>query len=101
MSASPGSITTKSATGHYIQLGRIIFFYARANVTTNGTGSGALKLGLPFPAVRGLGYGEEMGKLGRVFSVEILASGSSAAVRTYDNLYPAVQGSIIDISGGL
>lgn len=93
-----GSLTKASAEGSFLQVGKIIFFYVRATVATNGTGAGALVISLPFSASKGNGSGKEVATSGKAVTAEI-NNGENMIVRGYDNLYPAVDGSIVDITG--
>ncbi|WP_153979248.1 right-handed parallel beta-helix repeat-containing protein [Paenibacillus xylanilyticus] len=99
VSASAGSVGAASATGHYLQIGKLVLFYARVTVSTNGSGAGALRVGLPFTAAMGSGSGKEIATSGRACTVEINADRNYAEVRVYDNSYPAANGSIVDIIG--
>lgn len=94
-----GTITTASANGFYFQMGKIVFFYTTATITANGSGAGALTISLPFtPVVGGSGSGKELVTSGKALTVEI-GTTIYAQVRTYDNEYPASNGSVIQISG--
>jgi hypothetical protein len=43
-----GTITTSSASGYYLRIGKLCAVYVRANITTAGTGGGGLGISLPF-----------------------------------------------------
>jgi len=53
-SSSSGTLTTKSASGRYKQIGKTVFFTIKGVITTNGTGSGWLRF---TPPVGGLSTG--------------------------------------------
>lgn len=48
VTSASGTLTSASATGRYKQLGKTIFLEVDATVTTAGTGSGGLRVTLPF-----------------------------------------------------
>lgn len=108
VTSSVGTLTTTSATGKYFLLGNVCFFYARATVTSVGTGAGEIRITLPsfseqavpqFSASFGNGAGKEIAVGGKALTVEIAATSTYASVRNYDNTFPATNGAILDIHG--
>ena len=95
VAASTGSITTSSASGRYIRIGKFCFMTASATVTTNGTGGGHLQVGLPFTATGATGgistglwrENAATGGMGQV-----ITSGANALLFTSGNGYPAASG---------
>jgi hypothetical protein len=48
VTASSGSITSVTANGYWLRLGRLVFVSFNVKITNNGTGSGNLQMTLPF-----------------------------------------------------
>jgi hypothetical protein len=91
--AATGSITTSSATGKYIQIGKFIFVVCQAVITNNGTGGGSyLSVSAPFANVgdRSTGLWRENAATGNAGQVSV--SGSSFLLATMANGYPAASG---------
>jgi hypothetical protein len=99
---SGGAITTSSATGNYILLGKIFIFRAQITVTTNGTGSGTLNFTIPTGiTANGLQCitGRESLTTGKVISGTISNGASTFTCTNYDNTYPAVDNTRFNIGG--
>jgi hypothetical protein len=91
--AATGSITTSSATGKYIQIGKFIFVVCQAVITNNGTGGGSyLSVSAPFANVgdRSTGLWRENAATGNAGQVSV--SGSNFLLATMANGYPAASG---------
>ncbi|MGM5020179.1 glycosyl hydrolase family 28-related protein [Tardiphaga sp. 367_B4_N1_1] len=101
VSASSGTITSSSGSGRWRRLGKTIAFQVTLTVTTNGTGAGALGFQLPVAAAsRAIFVGRERATSG--WMVQAMADGSGATnvfAYKYDGSYPAVSGSVIEMSG--
>lgn len=96
--AQTGTITTSSATGAYLVVGKLVFFKIAITITTNGTGATAVQASVPlaaddtyFLAGRANGISGKM-LLGRI-------SGTGMAIANYDNTYPAVSGEVLLLTG--
>ena len=99
ITAGSGTLTTKSATGIYIKIGKIVQFQMNIVITTNGTGATSLVATLPLQTT------------GRVFTcigrdgtitgktVCGFISGTALTMFFYDNSYPGANGVTIEISG--
>lgn len=101
VSAGSGSITTSSATGRYMKIGKIVNIEIQVTITTNGTGATSIIVGLPFTSAS-FPYilaGRETGVSGKMLQGRITSATSIVDIFNYDNTYPAVDGSIIIISG--
>jgi hypothetical protein len=48
VTASSGSITSYTANGYWLRLGKLVFVSFNVKITNNGTGSGNLQMTLPF-----------------------------------------------------
>jgi hypothetical protein len=100
--AAIGSLTTASATGKYVQIGKTVHFWITITVTTNGTGAGAIDVGLPVTAsgtnrVSGCGYRADSG--GWALSITQLST-TGLRVYKYDAVtYPAGDGAVLVING--
>jgi hypothetical protein len=103
IAASSGTITTSSTNwARYYQIGKIVFFNVSVTITTNGTGSGALRISTPVTssgtAVRqpviGRNTSSGVGLIGiaqnsiGAFSVQTMAAG-----------YPVTDGQSVEVSG--
>jgi hypothetical protein len=85
ITSSSGTITSRSATGRYKQIGKTVHVLLDINITNNGTGAGVINFTLPpLPPLNtswiGVGRGKVDGQLMQVFN-------GNAIVR-YDNGYP-------------
>jgi len=97
LASSAGTITTLGAvTGTYTKLDRMVTLIFTALITTNGTGSGYIKVtGMPFNVTTaGFGAGIEMNVSGKDLSYRRL-SDTELICKFYDNTYPGADGAII------
>lgn len=97
ISAQSGTITTASATGYWIRVGKMCVLWTSWSITTNGTGATSIKLTLPFTAVSGhtasqMGAGREYDVTGKMLQLEIPDGQTYVAYRNYDNTYPGANG---------
>jgi len=98
VTAGSGTITTASATGYWIRIGKLCVVFSSWSITTNGTGAQSVKLTLPFTAISGhtggqIGVGREYDVTGKMLQIEIPdSSGTAMAYRNYDNTYPGANG---------
>lgn len=103
VAASSGSITTSSATGSYQKISpKLCWFNAIATITTNGSGSGTLRVGLPFAAVTETFQsvqGYENAISGKSVNGNIAATLQYAACTFYDGTYPAADGARVIVTG--
>lgn len=102
--SNTGTITTFGAvTGQYLQIGKMVYFTARCDITTNGTGAGFIKIGLPFTAATNadfIGAGTEASVSGKTVQANILTgSPTNANVFFYDGTYPGANSAKIRITG--
>lgn len=97
ITASSGTITTASASGNYQRRGKFVHVDMQITVTTNGTGAGAVVASLPFNCVNGALNGRENVTSGS--QLNAICGSNSVLVRTYNNGYPAVNGSVLQLSG--
>jgi hypothetical protein len=91
VTANSGSITTVTASGAYMRIGKTCIVRQIWQITTNGTGAGSVNLTLPFTATSSAvqaGVGREYASTGNQLQIEINASDTVAKYRLYNNLYP-------------
>tara|TARA_R110000765_G_scaffold84685_3_gene163696 strand:- start:234 stop:2288 length:2055 start_codon:yes stop_codon:yes gene_type:complete len=99
VTATTGTISTSSATGRYKRQGRTIEFQATITITTNGTGAGAVRVGLPGQAsITSIATGRNR-SAGPNLQGIISTSSTFCSVTTYANAYPATDGYILDVNG--
>jgi hypothetical protein len=100
ITAGAGTITTKSATGRYKQIGKTVFVYIDITIFTNGSGSGYVNANLPV-AVNASSVsiltGREANTTGTM--LQGVAIGTNVLIFTYNNLYPGADGYRIITSG--
>lgn len=99
ITASSGTITTKSATGKFRREGSTCHFQSIATITTNGSGAGVLRVSLPIAPV-----GSEAISAINANTLATLSAVTNAAgyvsIATSGPTYPAaVDGTVIIVSG--
>ena len=91
VTAATGSITTSSASGRWIQIGKFAFATVSVTITTNGTGGGTLIVSAPVTTTSDSTtiYRENAvtGGIGQV-----ITSGATFRLNTTANGYPAANG---------
>lgn len=98
VSSSSGTITTASAEARWFTSERLVTVCANVTITTNGTGSGLIRLTLPVPVkstglfVTGVVHGVEVVSTGK--AVIGTVEGSYAAFAFYDGTYPGADGRV-------
>jgi hypothetical protein len=96
VTANGGTITTVgTCTGQYVRVGRQITLSMDLRITTNGTGSGYLKVaGIPFSmgaTLYGAGVGTEIGVTGKMLQLGPI-SNTEISITYYDGTYPGADG---------
>lgn len=95
LTSSGGTLTTVSnGTGYYTKVGNQVTIWCRPTITTNGTGSGALKIsGLPFTATDSYfaGASREDGATGNAFGISQFNS-TTLYLQYYNGTYPGGSG---------
>lgn len=101
ITSETGTLTTASTSARYKKLGKTVYIKIVGSITTNGTGAGAIYLGLPFtsdatltviPGIRNNGLGAYRSLFGYVLSTVV-------AVYNYDGTYPGADGVLVSVSG--
>lgn len=100
ISASVGTITTSSATGKYLQLGKLIFVSLIITITTNGSGASTLQATVPATSASHdqVGFGRVSTGSGKMLQALLPSSTSRLAITNYDNTYPGADGTVHIIS---
>jgi hypothetical protein len=101
ITAVAGTITTVSATGRYLQLGKIVFVQVKITITTNGSGATAVKASLPVACNTSNLYiisGRENALVGKMLQGEI-STASGIRICNYDNTYPGADGNVLIMTG--
>jgi len=100
VSSSGGTITTLgTVTGRFKWVGTSVHWKADITITTNGTGSGFILVGLPntvITASAGSGY---IAASGAILSVIMATAGTSAIVGKHDGTYPGADGAHLVVGG--
>jgi len=96
VSAGTGTLTSASASGNYIRIGKTCIVRMRWIVTINGTGSQLIKVDLPFTSIASsygqTGSGREVAATGKQLQVNSRSNDSVSYWYNYDNSYPAGTG---------
>ena len=90
-----GTITTSSGEGYYTRVGKMCAIYVRANVITAGTGTGYLRVTVPFTArgiIEQIGVGRETAATGKALTAKIGASDNAMEIIYYDAVGATVSG---------
>lgn len=98
--SSGGAITTVGAvSGKYTRVGRLVHYTVSIAITTNGTGSGYMRItGWPFSVSNGMvGTGVETGVTGKQLELSYATTGTMAST-FYDGTYPGANGAILQYS---
>jgi hypothetical protein len=100
ITANTGTITTKSASGRYTQIGKTVHFHATIFITTNGSGAGFVIATMPVTAQNANAcalYGRS-DLTGKGLS-GVMISTTTIAILNYDGTYPGADGANLRIDG--
>lgn len=95
VTASTGTLTSYTASGNYVKIGRQVTAYVDISITDNGTGATRIDFTLPFTAAGGIytGAGRENNATGKMLQVAVgYTAATTAAIHNYDNTYPGGTG---------
>jgi hypothetical protein len=100
ITAGSGTITTKSATGRYKQIGKTVFIEINITITTNGSGAGSVVATIPITPSAGFFIlaGRENAATGKMLQ-GIINGVSTATIFNYDNSYPGADGGSLIMTG--
>lgn len=101
VSAQSGTFTTTSATGSYLQIGKIVFFQLSVSITTNGTAATSVQATLPVtPASSDFAWvGRATGISGKLLIAYNQIAIGSVSMQNYDATYPGANGEVLKVSG--
>lgn len=101
ITSGSGTITTKSATGAYYKVGKLVFVTITIQITTNGTGAGWVIATLPSTsaAFYNIITGREVSVTGNMLTGTIATSTNTMTIQTYANAYPGGNGYGLVMSG--
>lgn len=101
VTAGVGALTSASATGRYIKIGKTIHFQQSITITDNGTGS--VYIATTLPAQAGTGFetitAGRNNSTGKMLQCEITSGATLSRIFNYDNTYPAASGNLLYVSG--
>ena len=96
--AEAGTLTTVSASGKYAKIGKVVAVQLVITITTNGTGSGAIRSNLPinndFVTII---TGRETNATGKL--LQGLINSNAINIYNYDNTYPGGDGHTLYMTG--
>lgn len=99
VTAGTGTFTTVSATGAYVQIGKIVIVRGTVTITTNGTAAATVIATLPITQKTGTvghGIGREVNATGNTVLVQ--CGSTNATMFTVSNGYPGGTGYTIQFS---
>jgi hypothetical protein len=100
VTAGSGTLTSASATGAYLQMGKIVFFRQSITLTTIGTAGFDVEATLPVPVVGSTVCSGKYVNVGKTLQVEATGSGTGRTFsRLYDGSFPFTDGAILVVSG--
>lgn len=92
VTAGSGTFTTASATGAYVQIGKVVHCRFIVTITTNGTAGSNVQISLPVNATgKAIGQGREDNATGYLLQI-YQTSATTATIYNYDNTYPGANG---------
>jgi hypothetical protein len=102
VTSTGGTITTATASMRYLRIGKTVYLSTQITDTTNGTGSSAIRITLPFTAANQAITYAIVGRQivgGNMVVGQISANTAQADIVTYNGAYPGSSGEIITIGG--
>ena len=93
-----GTITTANCQFYYKIVGKTLFYEAFVFITTNGTGASYVVVAVPVAATNiPIGCGRDTAISGK--ALQSMVNGSNMRIYNYDGTYPAVDGSVLSVTG--
>jgi hypothetical protein len=102
LTCASGSLGTYTASGRYYVLGKLVFVEQSAKIINNGTCATSLNFSLPPGIVSVAGNifaGRDTVVSGKMLQGVVNAGSGTVVVVAYDNSYPAVNGSLVVMTG--
>ena len=93
--SSTGSITSYTANGYWLRVGKLVFVTYNIKITNNGTGAGNLEMSLPFTNganVRATGTYQETDVVGSLGYLYVPQSTAAGILTTLANAYGGATG---------
>lgn len=101
LSSQSGALSSATATGAYIQIGKLVFVRIHVTITTNGTAAGSIVAGLPVAAKAGVSqamFGTEANVTAK--TLQGIISGSTVIIRNSTDIsYPGGDGYALNMIG--
>jgi hypothetical protein len=100
LSAGTGTFTAATATGRYMQVGKLVFVRYDIQITTNGTAASSVVVSLPVNAsATGTSVlpGREYALVGKM--LQGMVTTTQVAIINYDNSYPGANGYKLSLTG--
>lgn len=97
VTASSGTITTATGAIRWLMEGRTVHWRITVTITTNGTGSGAVRVALPFSVQTSVLAGRANVNSGK--GIHGYANGTSISIVHDDATYPGTDGEVLILSG--
>lgn len=102
LAAGTGTFTSASASGRWLQIGKILFIQVGVTITTNGSAANTVTLTLPNSLTAAGSYaivGRELVVAGKQLQGFTAGSSGTLTIVNYDNSYPGSSGAILAASG--
>lgn len=100
VSCTTGTLTSASATGKYITMGKLTLVQIVITITTVGTAGGNIIATLPNTcAVRTIAVGRENAVSGKMLQAAISNVSSTVQITNYDNTFAGANGASMYING--
>jgi hypothetical protein len=100
VSPSAGALANANATVTHKKVGRTVFFTGVANIITNGSASGGLRITMPFSASKATAFvGRENATTGSMLQGFLGAASNVLFLFRYDNTYPGGDNRSLIFSG--
>jgi len=100
VTAASGTFTSASATGKYIQIGKLVVALVKITITTNGTASSSILCTLPVTGTttNATGIWRESTSTGNYGGVVTASSGTQVSLTTTSNGYPGTNNSSFEFT---
>ena len=93
-----GTLTSASATGRFLVVGKTCFVVAAGTIVTNGTGAASVFINLPVnAATTQILCGREVAVAGKMLQAQ--TNTTNVLIFNYDNTYPGFDGANLVVSG--
>lgn len=96
LAVASGTLTSATASGRYIRIGKMVYLLLDVRITTNGTAAGSLSASLPVDVastgIVTIAAGREYQAVGNMLQGLLSSGGSVMTILRYDNAYPGADG---------